>query len=83
MRYRSLRMENENQLERLARMKSGEQFPAMQEGDGSQHAGAGDRSRTQWSAKCFGCGISTEPAGNPCPGAKWPSRSTVIMTNGA
>ena len=24
MRYRSLRMENENQLERLARMKSGE-----------------------------------------------------------
>ncbi len=43
MRYRSLRMENENQLERLARMKSGEQFPAMREGDGSQHAGAGDR----------------------------------------
>ncbi len=31
MRYRSLRMENENQLERLARMKSGEQFPAMRE----------------------------------------------------
>ena len=35
MRYRSLRMENENQLERLARMKSGEQFPVMREGDGS------------------------------------------------
>lgn len=43
MRYRSLRMENENQLERLARMKSGEQFPATRAGDGSQHAGAGDR----------------------------------------
>ena len=44
MRYRSLRMENENQLERLARMKSGEQFPAMREGEGAQHTGAaGDR----------------------------------------
>lgn len=32
LRYRSLRMENENQLERLARMKSGEQFPAIREG---------------------------------------------------
>ena len=43
MRYRSLRMENENQLERLARMKSGERFPAMREGDGSQHAGGPPR----------------------------------------
>ena len=43
LRYRSLRMENENQLERLARMKSGELFPAIREGEGAQHAGAGDR----------------------------------------
>lgn len=44
LRYRSLRMENENQLERLARMKSGELFPAIREGEGAQHTGtAGDR----------------------------------------
>ena len=34
--YVSLKMENENQLERLARMKANEQLPAMKESDGSQ-----------------------------------------------
>ena len=44
MRYRSLRMENENQLERLARLKNCEKIPAPKVSDGSQHTGgASDR----------------------------------------
>lgn len=44
MRYRSLRMENENQLERLARLKNSEKIPAPKVSDGSQHTGgASDR----------------------------------------
>lgn len=39
LKYISLRMENENQTERLARMKNDEQMPAMRFGDGSQHTG--------------------------------------------
>ena len=43
-RYISLRRENENQLERLARMRNEEKIPAIKESDGSQHtAGGSDR----------------------------------------
>lgn len=42
--YIALKMENDHQLERLARMKSKEQFPAMREHDESKHTGgASDR----------------------------------------
>ena len=42
--YISLRLEIENQLERLTRMRNDEQIPAMRESDGSKHTGsAGDR----------------------------------------
>lgn len=42
--YPELKMEIENHLERLARMKSNEIMPAMKEGDGSQHTpSASDR----------------------------------------
>ena len=42
--YVSLKMEIENQMERLARMKNEAKIPAIRQGDGSQHAtGAGDR----------------------------------------
>lgn len=42
--YPALKMQIENHLERLARMKSNEIMPAMQEGDGSQHTpSASDR----------------------------------------
>lgn len=42
--YIFLRMEVENQLERLARMKNEELIPAQKESDGSKHsAGASDR----------------------------------------
>lgn len=42
--YVSLKMEIENQLERLARMKNEAKIPAIRQGDGSQHTpGAGDR----------------------------------------
>lgn len=42
--YISLRMEVDNQLERLERLKSAEQFPSQQLGDESQHSGvSGDR----------------------------------------
>ena len=44
MSYLSLRMEVDNQLERLARMRNEEKFPAMRESDGAKHSGsAGDR----------------------------------------
>ena len=43
-RYLSLRRENENQLERLTRMRNEEKIPAIRESDGSQHtAGGSDR----------------------------------------
>lgn len=43
-RYISLRKENENRLERLARMKSSAELPPMRDADGSQHSGSsGDR----------------------------------------
>lgn len=43
-RYLSLRRENENQLERLARMRNDEKIPAIRESDGSQHTpGGSDR----------------------------------------
>lgn len=63
LRYRSLRMENENQLERLARMKSGELFPAIREGEGAQHTGtAGDR---LWGDRIFEkCGIRRDEEGD-------------------
>ena len=41
--YVSLRLETENQLERLERLKNQEQIPAMKESDGSQHTGSGQR----------------------------------------
>lgn len=42
--YVSLKMELENQLERLARLKNDEKIPAMRESDGSKHIGGnGDR----------------------------------------
>lgn len=42
--YPALKTQIENHLERLARMKSNEIMPAMQEGDGSQHTpSASDR----------------------------------------
>lgn len=42
--YISLRLEVDNQLERLARMRNDEKIPAMRESDGSQHnPGSGDR----------------------------------------
>lgn len=37
--YITLKMENANQLERLARMESEAQLPGMRESDGSQHTG--------------------------------------------
>ena len=40
-RYISLRRENENQLERLARMRNEEKIPAIRESDGSQHTSGG------------------------------------------
>ena len=44
MQYIFLKMEVENQLERIARMRNEEKFPAMRESDGSQHtSGTGDR----------------------------------------
>lgn len=39
-RYLALRMENENQLERLAKLKNNAEIPAMRIGDGSQHTGS-------------------------------------------
>lgn len=43
-RYLALRVENENRLERLARLKNNAELPAMCTGDGSQHTGnSGDR----------------------------------------
>lgn len=43
-RYLALRVENENRLERLARLKNNAELPAMRDGDGSQHTGSsGDR----------------------------------------
>ena len=42
--YVSLKMEIENQLERLARMKNEAKIPSIRHGDGSQHThGSGDR----------------------------------------
>lgn len=42
--YISLKMEVDNQLERLTRMRNEEKIPAMRESDGSQHSpGTGDR----------------------------------------
>lgn len=41
MKYGSLRMEIQNHLERLARMKQNEKFPAMKEPDGSKHTSFG------------------------------------------
>lgn len=40
-RYLALRVENENRLERLARLKNNAELPAMRAGDGSQHTGSG------------------------------------------
>ena len=43
-RYAALRMENENRLERLARLKADAELPAQREADGSAHTGSsGDR----------------------------------------
>lgn len=43
-RYISLRMENENRLERLVRMRSNAELPAQREPDSSKHTGSsGDR----------------------------------------
>mgnify|MGYP000166495952 CR=1 FL=1 len=40
IRYSALRLENENRLERLSRMKNAAQMPASRAGDGSQHTGS-------------------------------------------
>lgn len=43
-RYAALRLENENRLERLARLKADAELPAQREADGSAHTGSsGDR----------------------------------------
>lgn len=43
-RYAALRMENENRLDRLARLKADAELPAQREADGSGHTGSsGDR----------------------------------------
>ena len=43
-RYAALRMENENRLERLARLKADAELPAQRDADGSAHSGSsGDR----------------------------------------
>lgn len=43
-RYISLRMENENRMERLARMRSNAELPVQRQPDGSKHTGSsGDR----------------------------------------
>lgn len=42
-RYLALRMENENQLERLARLKNRMVLPSVRAGDGTQHTGGGER----------------------------------------
>ena len=39
-RYISLKKENENRLERLARMKSNAEMPAQRDPDGSKHTGS-------------------------------------------
>ena len=41
MKYLSLKKENENRRERLARMKAGAEIPSAREYDGSQHTGGG------------------------------------------
>ena len=42
--YVSLKLEIENQLDRLARLKNEAEIPAVRQGDGSKHSpGAGDR----------------------------------------
>lgn len=43
VRYLALRMENENQMERLARLKNRMVLPPMRAGDGAQHTGSGER----------------------------------------
>lgn len=43
-RYISLKKENENRLERLARMKSNAEMPAQRDPDGSKHTGASGES---------------------------------------
>lgn len=43
-RYAALRLENENRLERLARLKADAELPAQRDADGSAHSGSsGDR----------------------------------------
>lgn len=43
-RYAALRMENENRLERLERLKADAELPAQRDADGSAHSGSsGDR----------------------------------------
>lgn len=42
-RYISLKKENENRLERLARMKSNAEMPAQRDPDGSKHTGSSGR----------------------------------------
>ena len=43
-RYISLRMENENRMERLARMRSNAELPVQRQPDGAKHTGtSGDR----------------------------------------
>ena len=51
-RYISLKKENENRLERLARMKSNAEMPAQRDPDGSKHTGSsGERmARADWAA---------------------------------
>ena len=41
MKYLSLKKENENRRERLARMKAGAEIPSAREYEGSQHTGGG------------------------------------------
>ena len=38
--YNELKQENENRLERLARMKSAAEMPAQRDPDGAKHAGS-------------------------------------------
>lgn len=40
--YVSLRLENENRMERLARLKNEAEIPAVRQGDGSQHTPGGN-----------------------------------------
>ena len=52
-RYINLKKENENRLERLARMRANAQLPPLQQGDGSQHTGGDGQRMTRAVENCL------------------------------